>query len=83
MFNGTAKFVALMKNEPFVLDEPDPIKEPGVVYFAMGETQEKAFQNLRAQHRVHADELPRSAKPAFLVGKFLSRLLAWFSAIRR
>lgn len=45
-----------MKNEPFVSDEPDPLKEPGVVYFEFGETPEQAFQNIRNKHCIQVGE---------------------------
>jgi len=51
---GKDKFIAMQKNEPFESDNPDPIREHGIVYFEMGETQEKAFAKLlRAQQSMH------------------------------
>lgn len=48
---GKDKFIAMQKNMPFESDNPDPIREHGVVYFEFGETQEEAFAKLlRAQH---------------------------------
>jgi hypothetical protein len=80
---GKNKFIAMMKKEPFTCENPNPIKEPGELWFEFGETQEQAFQKLRAQHCVHADEKPATIKVAFSAQNILSRLVGWFSTFRR
>lgn len=65
---GKEKFVAMQKNTPFTCENPDPIREPGIVYFEFGDTSENAFAKLRAQQSVQRMGL-------------LARISKWFGAI--
>jgi len=38
-----AKFVAMAKLEPFTSDNPNPMTEPGDVWFELGETRAEAY----------------------------------------
>ena len=43
---GKTKYIALAKEKPFTSETPDPILEPGWVWFEFGDTQEKALDRL-------------------------------------
>lgn len=40
-------WIALAKREPFVLEEPSAIREPGDVWFEFGDTEEEALTKLK------------------------------------
>jgi len=44
---GKTKFIALAKNEPFTSENPDPILEPGEIYFEFGENEKQALDKLK------------------------------------
>jgi hypothetical protein len=45
---GKTKWIALAKHEPFTSDNPDPITEPGDLWFEFGDTPEEAIKNLKS-----------------------------------
>jgi hypothetical protein len=53
VIKGKTKFIALAKEEAFTCDNPDPIKEPGEVYFEFGNTPDEALANLRKSLQCH------------------------------
>lgn len=40
---GQDKFIGLAKKEPFTSEKPDPVKEPGELWFEFGDTPSEAF----------------------------------------
>jgi len=66
---GKDKFIGLAKKEPFTCKNPDPIKEPGELWFEFGDTPSEALHAIvRAQQSVQRIGL-------------LARLKKWFGAI--
>lgn len=66
---GQDKFIGLAKKEPFTRENPDPIKEPGDLWFEFGDTPSEAFHAIvRAQQSVQRMGL-------------LARISKWFGAI--
>jgi hypothetical protein len=47
VFKGSSKYVALAKKEPFTCDNPDPIYEPGELWFEIGDTSDQALERLK------------------------------------
>jgi hypothetical protein len=43
---GKANYIALAKTEPFTRNDPNPILEPGDLWFEFGQTEEEALENL-------------------------------------
>ena len=44
---GKSKYIALAKIEPFTCENPDPILEPGELWFEFGNTPEQALDRLK------------------------------------
>lgn len=45
---GVEQYVALAKREPFVTQGPDPVYEPGELWYEFGDTPEEALGRLVA-----------------------------------
>lgn len=40
------KYIGMAKEEPFTSDKPDPMTEPGALWFAFGDTSAEAYWNI-------------------------------------
>lgn len=60
VFKGTSTYVALAKNEPFTCANPNPIYEPGDLWFEFGDTPEQALANLKESLTKDAPDLGES-----------------------
>lgn len=47
VIKGRNQYIALAKKEPFTRENPDPINEPGELYFEFGNTPEQAMSKLK------------------------------------
>jgi hypothetical protein len=54
---GKDKFVGLAKKEPFTCDNPDPIKEPGELWFEFGNTPNEAFHAIVSAQQLEKDKV--------------------------
>jgi hypothetical protein len=43
---GKTKWIALAKQEPFTCEYPDPLREPGDLWFELGDTIQEAMEKL-------------------------------------
>lgn len=48
VIKGINHYIALAKEEPFTRENPDPIREPGELWFEFGDTPEQALERLNA-----------------------------------
>lgn len=60
VYAGRSKWIAMAKEEPFIMSKPSCIDEPGDVYFDMGNTAEEAITKLRESLRMEEFDLSGS-----------------------
>ena len=48
---GKTRWIGLAKTEPFTCENPNPIFEPGEIYFDFGETRDEAIENVKKSSR--------------------------------
>ena len=44
---GKTKYCAMVKKEPFTCEHPNPVSEPGELWFEFGNTPEQALKKLK------------------------------------
>jgi hypothetical protein len=44
---GKSRYIALAKEEPFTSENPNPVLEPGELWFELGDTAEEALSKLK------------------------------------